>query len=57
MQDEQPCRRRATHLSRIDANEFHEDPRANSRPCGEVNEGENLKYFCEGCLYRSGRIW
>jgi hypothetical protein len=56
-QRELRCGRKATRLSRIGADQFCEDPRANGWPCGEVNVEENLEYKCDECLREDGIIW
>lgn len=56
-QRELRCGRKATQLSRVGAEQFREDPRANGRPCGEVNVEENVEYKCDQCLQEDGVLW
>ncbi len=54
---ESKCIGRATHVSRLDAKDFHEDNWANNFTCGEENENFGIEFYCEPCLRRMGIIW
>jgi hypothetical protein len=47
---------KATHVSLISANDFHEDPRAEKYDCGFEDEDFGLKFICKDCGIRTGKL-